>query len=99
VREVRRVIMSFNVSGWGTVVANQTMGFGYIFGSGDDHGAQYAMGKPEGAILDGSSNGDLVSFNPEIFLDVASGAISYAIQIKNNTGSDTSFMLCGGGFV
>jgi hypothetical protein len=57
------------------------------------------MGKPEGATLDGSSNGDLVSFNPEIFLDVASGAISYAIQIQNNTGSDTSFMLCGGGFV
>lgn len=90
--------MSFNVSGWGTVVADQTMGFGYIYGDGEDHGAQYAMGKPEGALLDGSSNGDLVSFDPEIFLDVGSGAISYAIQIRNNTGSDTSFALTGGGF-
>ena len=90
--------MSFNVSGWGTVVADQTMGFGYVYGNGEDHGAQYAMGKPEGALLDGSSNGDLVSFDPEIFLDVATGAISYAIQIRNNTGSDTSFALTGGGF-
>lgn len=90
--------MSFNVSGWGTVPANQTLPVGYIFNSGDDHGAQYAMGKPEGALQDGSSNGDLVSFNPEIFLDVASSAISYAIQIQNNTGSDTSFALTGGGF-
>ena len=91
--------MAFNVSGWGTVTANQTMSFGYIFGSGDDHGAQYAMGKPEGARQDGSSNGDLVSFNPEIFLDVGSGAISYSIQIQNKTGSDTSFALTGGGYV
>ena len=90
--------MSFNVSGWGTVVANTTLPVLYIFGSGDDHGAQYAMGKPEGVTLDGSSNGDLVSFNSEIFLDVASGAITYGIQRKNNTGFDTSFMLCGGGF-
>jgi hypothetical protein len=90
--------MSFNVSGWGTVTANSTMTVVYIFGAGDDHGAQYAMGKPEGAVLDGSSNGDLVSFNPEIFLDVASGAISYAIQIQNNTSSDTSFALTGGGY-
>jgi len=90
--------MSFNVSGWGTVPANQTLPVYYIYGKGDDHGAQYAMGKPEGARLDGSSNGDLVSFNPEILLDVASGAITYAIQIQNNTGSDTSFALTGGGF-
>jgi hypothetical protein len=90
--------MSFYVSGWGTVPANQTFFFGYIFGSGDNHGAQYAMGVPEGAALDGSSNGDLVSFNPEIFLDVQSGAISYGIEIQNNTGSDTSFALTGGGY-
>jgi hypothetical protein len=91
-------IMSFNVSGWGTVPANQTLPFVYVYGNGEDHGAQYAMGKPEGATLDGSSNGDLVSFNPEILLDVASGSISYAIRIQNKTGSDTSFALTGGGF-
>jgi hypothetical protein len=68
--------MAFNVSGWGTVPAGQTLAFGYIFGNGDDHGAQFAMGKPEGALQDGSSNGALVSFNAEIDLDVASQAIS-----------------------
>jgi hypothetical protein len=94
----RKNAMSFNVSGWGTVAAHQTMGVSYVYGSGEDHGAQYAMAKPEGATQDGSSNGDIVSFNPEIFLDVASGAISYAIQIQNKTGSDTSFALTGGGF-
>src|ERR1700722_13834648 len=91
-------MMAFNVSGWGTVPAGQTLPFGYIFGNGDDHGAQFAMGKPEGALQDGSSNGALVSFNAEIDLDVASQAISYNIQIQNLTVSDTSFMLCGGGF-
>jgi hypothetical protein len=91
-------MMAFNVSGWGTVPAGQTLRFGYIFGNGDDHGAQFAMGKPEGALQDGSSNGALVSFNAEIDLDVASQGISYNIQIQNLTGSDTSFMLCGGGF-
>src|ERR1700736_6205917 len=75
-------MMAFNVSGWGTVRAGQTLPFGYIFGNGDDHGAQFAMGKPEGALQDGSSTGALVSFNAEIDLDVASQAISYNIQIQ-----------------
>jgi hypothetical protein len=89
--------MAFNVSGWGTVGAGQTIAVGYIFGSGSDEGAQVAMGKPEGATLDGSSNGALVSSNQQINLDVASGAISYQFQLQNLTESDTSFMLCGGG--
>jgi len=89
--------MAYNVSGWGTVAANATISVGYIFGKGDDHGAQFAQGKPEGAVIDGSSNGSLVSFNHQIDHDVNSGAISYVFQLRNLTDSDTSFMLCGGG--
>jgi|HubBroStandDraft_4_1064222.scaffolds.fasta_scaffold551254_2 hypothetical protein len=90
--------MSFYISGFATIAANKTWRYWYKIGNYENHGAQYAMGMPEGATLDGSSNGDLVSFNPEIFLDVASGHITYFIQIENKTGSDTSFALTGGGF-
>ena len=89
--------MSYNVSGWGTVAAGATIPVAYIFGSGQDLGAQYAQGKPEGALIDGSSDGALVSFNHQINLTVATGAIVYVFQLTNLTGSDTSFMLTGGG--
>jgi hypothetical protein len=88
---------SFNVSGWGTVLANATIPVSFIFNNGQDMGAQVAQGKPEGAPLDGSSDGALVSFNSQINLTVATGAIFYTFQLQNLTGSDTSFMLCGGG--
>jgi hypothetical protein len=89
--------MAYNVSGWGTVSAGATITVGYLFGSGADQGAQFAQGKPEGAPQDGSANGALVSFNHQINLTVATGAIVYFFQLQNLTGSDTSFMLCGGG--
>jgi hypothetical protein len=90
--------MAYNVSGWGTVSANSTIAVGYRFGDpGNDAGAQFAQGKPEGARIDGSSNGSLVSFNHQINLDVANGGIVYVFQLQNLTDSDTSFMLCGGG--
>lgn len=91
--------MSYNVSGWGTVAANSTIPVAYIFGNGQDLGAQFAQGKPEGARIDGSSDGALVSFNHQINLNVSAGAIVYVFQLQNLTGSDTSFMLTGGGLV
>ena len=89
--------MGFNVSGWGTVPAGKTMPVRFWINNGQDFDTQVAMGKPEGAALDGSSNGALVSFDSEIDLDISSGAITYVFQLKNLTESDTSFMLCGGG--
>jgi hypothetical protein len=91
--------MAFNVSGWGSVEPFATITVGYCWPGGGDHGAQYAEGKPEGALLDGSSNGDLVSNNQEIMLDVASQQISYAFTLSNRTAQLQSFMLCGGGLV
>jgi hypothetical protein len=101
--------MSYNVSGWGTI-AGQTLGqnnkvipsivtVSYVLNGGQDFGAQFAQGKPEGARIDGSSDGKLVSFNHEIDLDVASGKITYKFQLQNLTFNDTSFMLSGGGLV
>jgi hypothetical protein len=94
--------MAYNVSGWGTVVANSTMTVSYQFGSawpapGQDMGAQFGQGKPEGGVSDGSSDGSLVSFNHQINLTVENQGIGYFFQLQNPTGSDTSFMLCGGG--
>jgi hypothetical protein len=97
--------MSYNVSGWGTIAGSipgkppTIIAVGYWINNGQDFGAQFAEGKPEGAKIDGSSNGQLVSFNHEIDLDVQSGAISYVFQLQNLTESDTSFMLTGGGLV
>jgi hypothetical protein len=89
--------MAYNVSGWGTVLAGATIPVGYLINGGQDHGAQFAQGKPEGALIDGSSDGALVSFNHQINLIVETGVIAYIFQLQNMTGSDTSFMLCGGG--
>jgi hypothetical protein len=91
--------MSYNVSGWGTIAPGPPITVSYIFGSGQDEGAQFAQGKPEGATLDGSSDGSLVSSNHQIDLTVETGAITYSFQLQNLTNSDTSFMLCGGGLV
>jgi hypothetical protein len=91
--------MAYNISGFGTVVANGSYLLSYWINSGQDFGAQYAQGKPEGAALDGSADGALISTNHQISLDVGTQAISYVFQILNPTNSDTSFMLCGGGVI
>lgn len=102
--------MSYNISGWGTIsgqtldndgkVVPSIITVSYWFNGGhEDLGAQFAQGKPEGATIDGSSNGQLVSFNHEIDLDVATGQITYKFQLQNLTFDDTSYMLSGGGLV
>lgn len=92
--------MAYNISGFGTVAAGATITVAYHFPNGTgDMGAQFAQGKPEGAVIDGSSDGALVSSNHEIRLTVADGTIHYRFQLQNLTGSDTSFMLCGGGLI
>lgn len=93
--------MSYNVSGWGTVAPNQ-VGYwvGYQWGTpGQDMGAQFAEAKPEGAVIDGTSNGSLTSYNHNIYLDVASQGITYSFSVDNTSDQDLSFMLCGGGLV
>jgi hypothetical protein len=90
--------MSYNVEAWGTVEPFETITVGYYW-PGEDKGAQFAQGKPEGATEDGSSNGALVSFNHQIDLDVDTQQISYSFELRNLTGQSQTFMLCGGGLV
>jgi len=101
--------MAYNISGWGTIsgqavndqgqIVPSIIPVSYWINNGQDFGAQFAQGEPEGAQIDGSSNGQLVSFNHEIDLDVATGQITYVFQLQNLTGDDTSYMLSGGGLV
>jgi hypothetical protein len=100
----KEAAMSYNVSGWGTIAGStpgnpKVIPVIYWFNNGQDLGAQFAQGKPEGAKIDGSANGQLVSFNHQINLNVQTGQITYIFQLQNLTESDTSFMLCGGGLV
>jgi hypothetical protein len=90
--------MAYNISGWGTVGPYQTISVFYYW-PGQDLGAQFAEGKPEGATIDGSGNGALVSFNHQLALDVETQQITYWFELKNLTGEYQSFMLCGGGLV
>ena len=102
--------MSYNISGWGTIsgqtldndgkVVPSIITAAYWFNGGhEDLGAQFAQGKPEGATIDGSSNRQLVSFNHEIDLDVATGQITINSSCRIFTFNDTSYMLSGGGLV
>ena len=66
--------MGYNVSGWGTGAPNQV---GYrvdyrFWTPGQAIGAQCAQSKPEGAVVDGTQNWSLTSYNYNIYLDVAS---------------------------
>lgn len=92
--------MSYNASGWGTVAPNQ-VGYwvGYLINGGQDMGAQFAEAKPEGAVIDGTQNGSLTSYNHNIFLDVQTQGITYSFLVDNTSGQDLSFMLCGGGLI
>ena len=69
--------MGDNISGWGTGAPNQ-VGYrvGYQFWTpGQAMGAQFAQAKPKGAVVDGTQNWSLTSYNHNIYLDVASQRI------------------------
>jgi hypothetical protein len=99
IRREETTKVAYNQSGWGTVPPNASIPVTYIINGGQDFGAQFAQGKPEGALLDGSSDGRLVSYNHEIGLNVDTGLIFYQFQLLNLTDNLQSFMLCGGGLV
>ena len=66
--------MGYDVSGWRTDAPNQ-VGYrvGYQFWPpGQAMGAQFAQAKPEGAVVDGTQNWSLTSYNHNIYLEVAS---------------------------
>ena len=93
--------MGFNVSRWRTDAPNQ-VGYrvGYQFWTpGQAMGAQFAQAKPEGAVVDGTQNWSLTSYNHNIFLDVETQGISYSFSVDNTSDQDLSFMLCGGGLI
>lgn len=93
----------YNVNGWASIEPwsgdpNNPMiiGVGYLLGGGENCGAQFAQGIPEVSLVDGSSDGDLVSYKHEIYVSVASGVVTYWFQLQNNTTQLTSFTLSGG---
>ena len=59
-------------------------------------GAQFVQAKPEGAVVDGTQNWSLTSYNHNIHLDVASQRIGYSFLVGSTFG-DLSLMLCGEG--
>ena len=89
--------MGYNVSGWGTIAPNATYWVGYVLNGGQDFGAQFAQGKPEGAVNDGTQNGSITSYNHDIYLEVATQKITYSFTAQNTSPQYLSFMLCGGG--
>jgi hypothetical protein len=90
--------MGYDVSGWRTDAPNR-VGYrvGYQFGPpGQARGAQFAQAKPEGAVVDGTQNWSLTSYNRNIHLDVGSQRIGYSFLVGSTFG-DLSLMLCGEG--
>jgi hypothetical protein len=90
--------MGYNASGCGTDDPNQ-VGYrvSYQFWTpGQATGAQFAKAKPEGAVVDGTQNWSLTSYNHNIHLDVASQRIGYSFLVGSTFG-DLSLMLCGEG--
>jgi hypothetical protein len=91
--------MSYNVSGWGTIAPNARIWVSYQLSGGQDFGAQFAQGKPEGATVDGTENGSITSYNHDIYLEVATQKITYSFWAHNSSAQPLSFMLCGGGLI
>ena len=84
--------MGYNVSRWRTDAPNQ-VGYwvGYQFWTpGQAMGAQFAQAKPEGAVVDGTQNWSLTSYNYNIYLDVASQRIGYSFLVGSTSGQDLS---------
>jgi hypothetical protein len=66
--------VGYNVFGWRTDAPNQ-VGYcvGYQFWTPvQAMDAEFAQAKPEGAVVDGTQNWSLTSYNHNIYLDVAS---------------------------
>jgi hypothetical protein len=69
---------------------------GYQFWTpGQAMGAQF-QAKPEGAVVDGTQNWSLTSYNHNINLHVASQRIGYSFLVGSTFG-DLSLTLCGEG--
>jgi hypothetical protein len=84
--------MGYNVSGWRTEAPNQV---GYrvdyqFWTPGQAMGAQFAQAKPEGAVVDGTQNWSVTSYNHNIYLDVASQRIGYSFLVGSTSGQDLS---------
>jgi hypothetical protein len=91
--------MGYDVSGWRTDASNQVRyRVGYQFWTpGQAMGTQFAQAKPEGAVVGGTQNWSLTSYNHNIYLDVASQRIGYSFLVGSTSGHDLSVMLCGEG--
>ena len=89
--------MGYNISGFGSVIGKMPLIVPYEINGGQDLGAQFAQAKPEGATIDGTENGSIISSNHSISLDVATQKITYSFIAQGTTTQELSFMLCGGG--
>jgi len=81
--------MAYNVH-WGTIAAGASFPVGYVLNGGQDFGAQYAQGSPE------NPGGNLVSENHQKILGDDGHTVTYIFQLTN-FGTDTNYMLEGGG--
>ena len=90
--------MGYDVSEWRTDASNQVRyRVGYQFWTPDQAmGAQFAQAKPEGAVVGGTQNWSLSSYNHNIYLYVASQRTGYSFLVGSTFG-DLSLMLCGEG--
>jgi hypothetical protein len=82
--------MAYNVSNWGTVAADATIGVGFVFTGGSNEGAQFAQGNPEyrGACL--RSDEFAIEMNEN-------GETVYEITLSNLSDMPTWYALDGGG--
>jgi hypothetical protein len=91
--------MGDNVSGWGTDASNQ-VSYRASYQSwtpGQPWVVQFDKAKPESAVIEGTQNWSLTSYNHNICLDVASREIGYSFLVGGASGSDLSVILCGEG--
>jgi hypothetical protein len=91
--------MGSNVSGWRTDAPNQV---GYrvryqFWTAGQAMGAQLGQAKREGAVVDGTRNWSLASYNHNIYLDVAPQRIGYSFLVGSTSGQELGVILCGEG--
>jgi hypothetical protein len=84
--------MGYNISGRRTDAPNQ-VGYwvGYQFWTPvQAMGAKFAQAKPEGAVVHGTQNWSVTSYNHNIYLDVASQRIGYSFLVGSTSGQDLS---------
>jgi hypothetical protein len=81
--------MAYNVDNWGVIAGGATIGVGFIFGSGDNKGSQWAQGEPQDAGNTLTTTNARITFGDD-------SKFSYAFDLHCD-GRGGRFGLHGGG--